>query len=128
MNYILKRIKELADQEGISITALEALIGASKGVFSRALANGTDIQSKWLVKLIENYPQYASEWLLTGNGEMRKSDNAKSAPEQYQPDLTGELIHALKQVIATQEITIHSQETTIDILKERIGRGNSQEY
>lgn len=98
MNYILWRIKELADQEGISITALEAAIGASKGVFSRALANGTYIQSKWLVKLIENYPRYSSEWLLTGNGEIKKSDSVKSAAGNDQsgdqPDLTNELIQS----------------------------------
>lgn len=124
MNYILKRIKELADQEGISITALEAAIGASKGVFSRALANGTDIQSKWLVKLIENYPHYSSEWLLTGNGEIQKSAMARDTPKDYlsnnPPDLTNELIQALRQVISTQEITIRSQEATIDTLKQHI--------
>lgn len=124
MNYILKRIKELADQEGISITALEAAIGASKGVFSRALANGTDIQSKWLVKLIENYPHYSSEWLLTGNGEIKKSDSVKSAAGNDQsgdqPDLTNELIQALKQVISTQEIARRAQEVTIATLEQRI--------
>jgi len=121
---MLKRIKEIADHEGISITALEAAIGASKGVFSRALANGTDIQSKWLVKLIENYPHYSSEWLLTGNGEIKKSDSVKSATENEQsddqPELTNELIAALKQVISTQETTIRAQEVTIATLEQRI--------
>lgn len=124
MDSVLKRIKEIADHEGISITALEAVIGASKGVFSRALANGTDIQSKWLIKLIENYPHYSSEWLLTGNGEIQKSAMARDNPENYQsntpPDLTSELIQTLRQVISTQEITIRSQEATIDTLKQRI--------
>ena len=124
MNSMLKRIKEIADHEGISITALEAAIGASKGVFSRALANGTDIQSKWLVKLIENYPHYSSEWLLTGNGEIKKSDSVKSATENEQsddqPELTNELIAALKQVISTQETTIRAQEVTIATLEQRI--------
>lgn len=124
MDSVLKRIKEIADHEGISITALEAAIGASKGVFSRALANGTDIQSKWLIKLIENYPHYSSEWLLTGNGEIQKSALARDTPEHYLSDnpsnLTGELIQTLKQVISTQEITIRSQEATIHTLKQRI--------
>src|SRR5690606_25647507 len=124
MDSVLKRIKEIADQEGVSITALEAAIGASKGVFSRALANGTDIQSKWLIKLIENYPHYSSEWLLTGNGEIQKSAMARDNSENYQsntpPDLTSELIQTLRQVISTQEITIRSQEATIDTLKQRI--------
>ena len=124
MSSILKRIKAIAVYENISLTALEAAIGASKGVFSRALANGTDIQSKWLVKLIENYPHYSPEWLLTGKGEVKRLDIAREMSENYKsdnlPDLMGELIQTLKKVISTQEITIRSQEATIDTLKQRI--------
>jgi len=67
---ILPRIKTLAEHEGITIGALERIIGASKGVLSRAISNGTDIQSKWLQAIVENYPQYSAQWLLTGIGEM----------------------------------------------------------
>ncbi len=71
----IDRIKVLADHENIKITALEKQIGASKGVLSRAFNNKTDIQSKWLTKIIENYPHFDSLWLLTGKGEMLvKSD------------------------------------------------------
>ena len=48
MGNILSRIQEIALNEGITIGALERKIGASKGVLSRAINNGTDIQSKWL--------------------------------------------------------------------------------
>lgn len=67
---ILPRIKKIAQNEGITIGALERLIGASKGVLSRAIANGTDIQSKWLEAIVENYPQYSAQWLLSGIGDM----------------------------------------------------------
>lgn len=73
MENILKRISLLAHNEEIKIGALEKKIGASKGVLSRALNNNTDIQAKWLQKIIENFPQYNSEWLLTGNGDMKKN-------------------------------------------------------
>ena len=69
---ILPRIQQIADNEGIKIGAIERAIGASKGVLSRAIANGTDIQSKWLQAIVENYPQYSGEWLLTGKGSMLK--------------------------------------------------------
>ena len=77
---ILNSFSELANNEGITITKLEQIIGASKGVLSRAVANNSDIQSKWILKLVENYPQYSSEWLLTGKGKMLKKDNPDSIP------------------------------------------------
>lgn len=77
MDTILKRIEQIALNEGIKITSFERKIGASKGVLSRALTSGTDIQSKWLQSVVENYPHYSSEWLLTGKGDMIKSDNTK---------------------------------------------------
>ena len=70
---ILSRIEELSKHEGITIGALEKRIGASKGVLSRAIAKGTDIQAKWIESLVENYPTYSTEWLLTGKGPMLKT-------------------------------------------------------
>lgn len=93
---ILPRIKQIALNEGITIGALERVIGASKGVLSRAIANGTDIQSKWLEAIVENYPQYSAQWLLTGMGEMlisgiaeqkqRTITTAEPAPKGEVPD------------------------------------------
>lgn len=75
---ILPRLRDIANNEGITIGALERAIGASKGVISRAIANGTDIQSKWLQAIVEKYPQYSAQWLLTGDGEMLfHSDNSE---------------------------------------------------
>ncbi|MCM1293684.1 MAG: hypothetical protein NC230_08925 [Bacteroides sp.] len=67
---ILSRIKTLADSEGISIGAIERAIGASRGVISKAITKGTDIQSKWLELICEKFPQYSPIWLLTGEGDM----------------------------------------------------------
>ncbi|MCY4778613.1 hypothetical protein ORI89_03045 [Sphingobacterium sp. UT-1RO-CII-1] len=73
MSSVIERVKLIADAERISLTAFEASIGASKGVFSRALNNGTDVQSKWLVKVIEEYPDYSAHWLMTGEGAMLRN-------------------------------------------------------
>lgn len=69
---LLDRISEIAKLEGISIGALEKRIGASKGVLSRAIQNKTDIQAKWLSRIVENYPLYSADWLLSGEGKMLK--------------------------------------------------------
>lgn len=83
MSSILARIQEIAANEGITITALERKIGASKGVLSRAITNGTDIQTKWIQNIVENYPQYSPAWLLTGIGPM-------ILKEKYGRDLVSE--------------------------------------
>ncbi|RRD75215.1 helix-turn-helix transcriptional regulator [Tannerella forsythia] len=73
MGIILDRISQIAERKRITIGALERSIGASKGVLSRAILKKTDIQSKWIEKLVENYPDVSPEWLLTGQGEMFKN-------------------------------------------------------
>lgn len=91
---ILPRIKQVALNEGITIGAMERIIGASKGVLSRAIANGTDIQSKWLEAIVENYPQYSARWILTGVGDMmaetdnspQKSEKLEEASSQPEPE------------------------------------------
>lgn len=70
MSTILTRIAKIAEEEGLTITALEKRIGASKSVLSRALANNSDIQSKWIQNVIFAFPKYSATWLLTGEGEM----------------------------------------------------------
>lgn len=79
MNGILYRIEEIAKNESITIGALERKIGASKGVLSRAIANGTDIQSKWIQAMVEKYPQYSAEWLLAGRGSMLRDQDVQLA-------------------------------------------------
>lgn len=75
MAKILDNIRVFAEKEGITIGALERKIGASKGVLSRAIANGTDIQAKWITAIVDNYPLVSAQWLLTGEGEMISGDS-----------------------------------------------------
>lgn len=75
MGNILIRIEQIAKNENLTITAFERAIGASKGVLSRAIAHNTDIQAKWIRSVVDNFPAYSEEWLLTGNGSMLKPQN-----------------------------------------------------
>ena len=78
MSKILGKIQKIASSEGITIGALERIIGASKGVLSRAISNDTDIQCKWIIEIINNYPRYSAEWLLRGEGPMLRTDSPKA--------------------------------------------------
>ena len=64
------RLKKLASREGITPTELERKIGASKGVLTKAITNGTDVNSRWITAIAEKFPLWSIEWLITGEGEM----------------------------------------------------------
>ncbi|MEA5126707.1 MAG: hypothetical protein VB074_00845 [Proteiniphilum sp.] len=101
MKNILSRVQQIADHENLKITALERNIGASKGVLSRAINNGTDIQSKWIQTIVENYPHYNVEWLITGKGSMLKT----TLPGEEIIDKTVDrLIEEIKRLITENTI------------------------
>lgn len=81
MEDFFKRIDEIIDNEGINITTLEQLIGASKGVLSRAKRNNTSISLEWVINIVEKYRQYDANWLLLGEGEMFKKSTKSDEAE-----------------------------------------------
>lgn len=80
---ILSRINLIAENEGIKLSAIESTIGASRGVLSKAIKNGTDVSSKWVGLICENFPKYSPQWLLTGEGSMLKADEPKDVPHTH---------------------------------------------
>lgn len=106
MNNILERISQISDLESLSIGKIEQLIGASKGVLYKAIQKNTDIQSKWIVSIVENFPQYSAEWLLTGKGEMLKNQ----AEKQPEPSSFREQLEDKTKIIQFQEEKIKALE------------------
>lgn len=128
MGKILEKITELAEKECITIGALERKIGASKGVLSRAIANGTDIQAKWLECIVENYPLVSAEWLLRGEGNMtRRVGDATvpaaspAVPEPSSPAIVSDLVAK----IAEQAEEIGQLKERIFQLERKKGKGVS---
>lgn len=79
MNDMIGRLSQFIERLNISTRQFEGKISASNGLIRKAIASRTDIQSKWLVRIAENFPQLNTEWLLTGQGEMFKSESALPA-------------------------------------------------
>ena len=116
METILHRIQQIAINEGIKITTFEKSIGASKGVLSRAIANGTDIQSKWLQLIVENYPRYNEAWLLTGKGSMFKEETASLMETKDSPVI--QILHHPKvadKIIEQQSIPVYDVEAAANL-------------
>lgn len=114
MSAILTIFRAIAKNESISISALEKSIGASKGVLSRALKHGTDIQVKWLIALVENYPDYNPEWILTGKGPMLKHPKNSSIKELNEDGKK----YQLREKVSALEEQIHILKATNDALKD----------
>lgn len=112
MKGILSRIEELAKNEGITIGALERNIGASKGVLSRAIANGTDIQSKWVQSMVENYPQYSAEWLLAGRGNMIRDEGQQLAT----PSIAAQFPLRTDRTIGMQSVPLYELDATAGLV------------
>jgi phage repressor protein C with HTH and peptisase S24 domain len=74
---LIDRLKQFIDYEGISTSSFEQKIGASDGMIRRAINKNTDIQSKWLTSISDNYHDLNIEWLVSGRGEMLKKDNQR---------------------------------------------------
>ncbi|MCR4032879.1 MULTISPECIES: hypothetical protein [Flavobacterium] len=116
MSNILENIKQLALNEGIGITKLEQTIGASKGVLSRAIAKNSDIQAKWILKIVENYPQYSCEWLIKSEGPMIRKNNANSDFDS----IASEQNINYKELAEARKETIESMKKEILYLEEKI--------
>ncbi|KXB79023.1 peptidase S24-like protein [Prevotella sp. DNF00663] len=71
---ILERIKEYIDCKGITIAAFERSIGMSNASFGKSLKNRGAIGSDKIENILSVYTDLSSEWLLTGTGNMLKSD------------------------------------------------------
>lgn len=97
---------------------MERRIGASKSVLSRAINNGTDIQSKWLQVIVENYPQYSAEWLLSGKGQMLKSEQNIKTVEKYQYRSDSEIIEIENPPIVPRELTKRPNTDILELIRD----------
>ena len=131
------RIKQIIECEGISIRAFEMKISASNGLIRKAIANHSDIQSKWIKAIVENYPHYNIEWLITGKGEMLKNTSSYGENQNLSNDTVNnhkELyvktssIEKLIDVMSSQQRVIESQcETIAELTKKNSGtNGNGK--
>lgn len=131
MGSILLRIEQIAINEGITLTALEKQIGASKAVLTRALNNNTDISTKWIKRIVEIYQLYSIDWIITGEGEMLKNTSSYGENQNLSNDTVNnhkELyvktssIDKLIDVMSSQQRVIESQcETIAELTKKNSG-------
>ncbi len=74
METIVDRIQDFIQQKGLSMRSFELQAGLANGVISTALKKKRDISWDSVSKIIETYKEIDIEWLITGQGEMFKSE------------------------------------------------------
>lgn len=67
---ISERIKQVIDNEKISVREFERRISSGQGVIAKCVKHNTDISSSVMAQIVKNFPQYSPIWLLTGEGDM----------------------------------------------------------
>ncbi|MDF2156248.1 hypothetical protein [Algoriphagus sp. CAU 1675] len=108
---------------------IEATIGSSNGTLSKAVGNDKDVQTKWISRFIEKYPEVNPVWLLTGKGGMLRDENSLDGntveePREVLPSKrinqqNLELIETLKKLVESMEGQLQDKERLIQ-LKDKI--------
>jgi hypothetical protein len=109
---MIERLDEFIRNQNITTIEFERKISASDGVIRKSIRNKTDIQSKWLVRIAENYPILDMNWLLTGKGSMYRDTAVMSGTAPPDRD---EIIQLLRD-------KIDNQQKIIDLLEDKIER------
>lgn len=102
------QIRQIIDNEKISIREFERKIFSTQGVISKCLANNTDVSSSIATSIVVNFPHYSSEWLLTGEGPMLKP----AQKEESESDKEWRLLYF------EQKTLLEKQNAIIDRLEE----------
>lgn len=92
MNTIKSRLLKLADYKELSIRAFEEFCGLNRGNISNLATNG-NIGSDKLSKIIDALPEINTYWLLTGEGDMLKSQALESQVSPMQNNLQKSVHH-----------------------------------
>lgn len=67
---ISQRIKQIIDNENVSVRAFERKISCCQGIIAKCIRENTDVSSSVVSSIVRNFPQYSALWLLTGEGDM----------------------------------------------------------
>ena len=115
---MIDRILQIIDYKGINKSIFYKETGLSNGFLDKV----KDIGASKLELILNSYPEIDMEWLLTGKGEMLKSQKVdqnilKEPGESYRTDYK-ELYFNAKYTIEVQKELIESFRNELILMKE----------
>ena len=103
------RLQQLLDKKGISPARFAEIVGVQRSGVSHILSGRNNPSLDFIRKILDNFPDLNSEWLITGNGEMFKNNAPNSIDS------------APKAVVATgnlfEQETVIKAEPPVDIIE-----------
>ncbi|MGV8095577.1 MAG: hypothetical protein AB2L24_27310 [Mangrovibacterium sp.] len=78
----IERIFYFAKSRGISINKLSLEIGVSNSYFNKMFKKKASVGSAIIEKILRTYPELSAEWLLTGRGDVLKTEGIKGITEK----------------------------------------------
>ena len=121
VNSINLRIRELRKQIGLNQDTFGQRIGLKHGAVSRMEKPGNMVIAQ-NIRLICDVYKVNEQWLLTGEGEMRRANN-ESVFRQFAAEynLEGERLELvksfLKLTVEQQEVIVHSTKIIAEVVK-----------
>lgn len=78
----IERIFYFAKSKGISINKLSLEIGVSNSYFNKMFKKKASVGSAIVEKILRTYPDLSAEWLLTGSGDVLKTEGINGIIEK----------------------------------------------
>lgn len=99
---VKERILQFLDIKGISVTKAEKLLGWSKS----ALLKSNNVSGDKIAELVHSFPDLNTEWLLTGNGPMLKTDPSATVQQSGQnANYQGTFTEPINTIMGSGNIT-----------------------
>lgn len=108
----IDRITEIIGNEALSVRSFEKKIDVKQGSINKAIRNQGNVYSIVLEKILENFPQYNAEWLITGKGGMMKSMSGEFLKDSGKVEL-------LKEQLSEKDFRIIELEKELEIMKRK---------
>lgn len=113
-----ERLLKMIDYLELSVRSFESICGLQRGNISNMTEKST-IGSDKLAKIIDVFPIFNVEWLLTGQGEMLRKATPNAVDSEK--DKVCEKCAEKDKTIEAMQTTIATQATLIEYLKEMNG-------